>query len=101
MRLSSTVMNFKESDMIEEMVAVGFRNISNDLKKRPPWVVDDLDRVQISESQQKAVLDTMLLMTVPEIQSLGVKIAHIIRDSPKDSTDYLHGLIEDTLRPHI
>merc|ERR1711920_670873 len=66
---------------------------------RAPVVAKELERVQFNEAQKNAVLDLLVLLSDPSVQSLGFDVAEIIRNSKFTTKRFLKFYIEDSLNP--
>jgi hypothetical protein len=86
---------------LQVAVAAGFRKISAQLEVRAPALAGDLDRLQLSELQKDAVVDSMRLISMPEVQSIGLVVARAIRDSGCIFPECVRQHVEAKLRPRL
>merc|ERR1712039_632261 len=66
---------------------------------RAPVVAKELEQVQFNEAQKNAVLDLLVLLSDPSVQSVGFDVAMIIRHSKFTTKKFLKFFIEDSLNP--
>merc|ERR1712039_922429 len=66
---------------------------------RAPVVAKELEQVQFNEAQKNAVLDLLVLLSDPSVQSVGFDVAMIIRNSKFTTKKFLKLYIEDSLNP--
>merc|ERR1719461_1396665 len=68
-------------DTIRETVSAGFKNISYNLQKIAPNLVDQLAKFELHEDQKNVALSAIRLISIPEVQSIGYEVALAIRKS--------------------
>lgn len=100
MQVGRRLLAQEDRQAVWAAVASGFRNVTVRLEDRAPQVARDLDAIRLTRAQKIAVLASMRLVSLPQVQRVGVAVAEAIRDSGCTAKECVQRSIEAKLQPH-
>jgi len=101
MQVGHGILVHADRDRVRATVAAGFRNLSRQLDTRAPAAAATLAGLELSEPQKNAVLSSMRLMSIPEVQRIGFEVALAIRRSLSVEREVIQRQIEDMLKSNL
>lgn len=101
MRMGHKILRPTNRSAVKEIVTKSFLNMSAELHKSAPEMVDELDALQLSEVQKDAVVTTVLLLADPQIRSIGVDAARAIQECASTEKRHLKHSIIEKLQPRL
>eukprot|EP00406_Dinophysis_acuminata_P007285 CAMPEP_0179238570 /NCGR_PEP_ID=MMETSP0797-20121207/15014_1 /TAXON_ID=47934 /ORGANISM="Dinophysis acuminata, Strain DAEP01" /LENGTH=367 /DNA_ID=CAMNT_0020945867 /DNA_START=99 /DNA_END=1202 /DNA_ORIENTATION=+ len=102
MHIGDELFGHLDFEEVKTAVPMGFKGIAAQFQRHAPTVVRDLNSKVLSQSEANAVTKSFWALSTPEVQTLGVKIARIIKQIPATATaDDLTVSIEDSMASDI
>jgi len=101
MQVGRGLLVHADRDLVRNTVAAGFRNISLNVMKQAPTIAEKMSRLRISEAEKNLVLTSLRLISLPEVQRIGFKVALAIRRSLSHNRDTIQHKIEEMLHANF
>jgi len=101
MQVGCGLLVHADRDLVRNTVAAGFRNISLNVMRHAPTIADIMFRLRISEAEKNLVLTSLRLISLPEVQRIGFKVALAIRRSLSHDRDTIQHKIEQMLQASL
>jgi len=93
MRLGHKVLRPEDEPQVRALVTQKFYNVSAALKSRSPHFVQKLETIRLTQDHKGAVLRMLKAISDPQVQRVGLLVAHAMRDSEsKDGPSLQHAV---------
>jgi len=101
MQVGKGLLVHADRDGIRTAVARAFRNVSLRLEAREHSAAAMLATLRLSEAEKGAVLTSLRLLSMPQVQSIGLDVGLAIRSSASTDPTIVEDTIEAAVRPHL
>jgi len=101
LRAAHGILVHADRDLVRDTVQAGFKNLSTQLHTQSPDAMHVLTRMELSKAQKNAILTTLRIRTVPEVQRIGYEVALAVRGSLSSENAVIRSHVEDMLASNM